>query len=112
MVKLLLPILLLAPLPLQAQEKSLQKWSPAELQQQLRNWESEKNRTDPKDVLNNALVDLDWDDYGSDDPTEPEELLQLPSDFDRQSAGWRHDRCNHRSWFRPFQKREGKDCRC
>ena len=79
--------------------------------QDIRNWKAEKEREPIEDMLNNALADLDWYD-GSDDATEPEELLQLPSDFDRQSAGWRHDRCNHRSWFRPFQKREGKDCRC
>ena len=109
MVKLLLPILLLAPLPLQAEEKPLQNWNPAELQRQLRNWEAEQNRTDPEDVLNNALLDLDWDDYGSDDPAEPEELLQLSGDEYRQSTRWRYDRCDHRSWFRFIQKGKSED---
>ena len=29
--------------------------------------------------------------HGSDDTTEPEELLQLSSDGDQQSSGWGHD---------------------
>jgi len=79
--------------------------------ERMREWDAKKTRTDPEDVLNNALADLDWYD-GSDDATEPEELLQLPSDEYRQSVGRRHDRCNNRSWFRFIQKRKSEDSRC
>ena len=47
----------------------------------LRNWKLEKNRTDPEDSINNALAEMEWPD-GSDDTTESEELLQLPSNRD------------------------------
>ena len=47
----------------------------------LRNWKSEKERTPAEDSINNALANLEWN-YGSDDTTEQEELLQLPSNGD------------------------------
>ena len=47
----------------------------------IREWEAEKTRTSPEDSINNALADLEYN-YGSDDPTEQEELLQLSSDGD------------------------------
>ena len=72
--------------------------------QRMREWKSEQDRTPIDDSINNALADLEID-YGSDDPTEQEELLQLPSSQDRQSSRWGHDRCNNRSWFRFIQKR-------
>ena len=72
--------------------------------QRMREWKSEQDRTPIEDSINNALADLEID-YGSDDPTEQEELLQLPSSQDRQSSRWGHDRCNNRSWFRFIQKR-------
>ena len=53
--------------------------------------EREKKMTDPSISINNALANLDWYDYGSDDPTEQEELLQLPGNGDQQSIGWRYD---------------------
>ena len=77
---------------------------------QMREWEAEKTRTDPEDSINNALADMEYD-YGSDDTPKQEELLQLPSDGDSQSAGRRYDRCHHRSWIRFIQKRTGKNCR-
>ena len=49
--------------------------------QDLREWESSKERMSIDDMLNNALSDMEWN-YGSDDPAEQEELLQLPSDGD------------------------------
>ena len=49
--------------------------------QDLREWESSKERMSIDDMLNNALADMEWN-YGSDDPAEQEELLQLPSDGD------------------------------
>ena len=76
---------------------------------QMREWEAEKTRTDPEDSINNALADMEYDD-GSNDTTEQEELLQLPSSVDRQSTGRGHDRCHHRSWIRFIQERTGKNC--
>ena len=48
--------------------------------QDVRNWESERNRTPIEESINKAL-DI-WEDTedGSNDPTVKEELLQLPSD--------------------------------
>ena len=80
--------------------------------QQMKNWKSEQERQPIEDMLNNALVDLEWTEDGSDDPAEQKELLQLSSNFDRQSFGWGHDRCNNRSWFRFIQKRKSEDSRC
>ena len=78
--------------------------------QSLRDHEAEKTRTPPSEVLNSALI-LE-DDYGCDDPTEQEELLQLPSDQDQQGSGWRHDRRDSGSRILPNQERESQDCRC
>ena len=75
--------------------------------QEMRTWRSEQERTPVEEMLNNILMEHE---DGSDGSTESEELLQLPSGEDRQSGGWGHDRCDHRSWFRFIQKRTGKDC--
>ena len=53
-----------------------------------RDWEREQKRTDPEFDINNALAEYF---NGSNDPAEQEELLQLQSDQDRQSIGWRYD---------------------
>ena len=83
--------------------------------QDLRNWEAEQNRKgieiqidDSLLLLNNTLTEQE---DGSNDTTEQEELLQLPSDGDQQSVGRGYDRCHHRSWIRFIQKRTGKNCR-
>ena len=47
----------------------------------VREHESRKKRTPIDEMLNNALADMEWN-YGSDDPTKQEVLLQLPSDGD------------------------------
>ena len=47
--------------------------------QDVRNWESERNRTPVEEMLNNTLMEYE---DGSNDPTVKEELLQLPSDGD------------------------------
>ena len=83
--------------------------SAGEAIQRMRDWEAEKTRTDPEDSINNALAEMEIDN-GSDDTPKQEELLQLPSDQDRQGTRWRHDRCHHRSWIRFIQKRTGKNC--
>ena len=45
-------------------------------QRNMRKGQIEKNATLPSDAINNALMEFN---YGSNDPTESEELLQLPS---------------------------------
>ena len=76
--------------------------------QKVREHESKRNRTPIEEMLNNTLTDYE---YGSNDPTKQEELLQLPSNGDQPSTGRRYDRCHHRSWIRFIQKRTGKNCR-
>ena len=49
--------------------------------EKLRDHESRKTRTNPEDSINKALEDMEFD-YGSNDPTKQEVLLQLPSDGD------------------------------
>ena len=78
--------------------------------QEVRNWESERNRTPVEEMLNKSLEQLEWGDYGSDGSTESEELLQFPSDENSKSIGRGHDRCSDRSWIRFIQERTGKDC--
>ena len=52
-----------------------------EMIQAIREEEARKNRSSIDDMLNSALEDMEFD-YGSDDPTKQEVLLQLPSDGD------------------------------
>ena len=47
--------------------------------EKLRDYESQKNRISIEEMLNNTLTEYE---YGSDDPTKQEVLLQLPSDGD------------------------------
>ena len=54
----------------------------------LREWEWEQKKKDPEFDINSALAEYF---NGSDDPTEQEELLQLQSDKNQQSIGWRYD---------------------
>ena len=49
--------------------------------EKIREWESRPRRTPAEDSINKALEDMEFD-YGSDDPTKQEVLLQLPSDGD------------------------------
>ena len=55
-----------------------QKWDAGSVIQRMRDWKSEQTRTPVEDSINNALANLEID-YGSDDPAEQEELLQLSS---------------------------------
>ena len=50
--------------------------------QRVRDHESRIKRTPVDEMLNSALEDMEID-YGSNDPTEQEKLLQLPSNKDR-----------------------------
>ena len=79
--------------------------------QRLRDHESEQTRTAPEDSINSSLQELEWEEDGSYDTPKSEELLQLPSDRDSESAGRRYDRCSDRSWIRFIQERTGKNCR-
>ena len=54
--------------------------------QQMREWKSEQERSPVEEMLNNSLEQMEWGDYGSDGSTEQEELLQFPSDPDRQGS--------------------------
>ena len=56
--------------------------NPNALIQEMRTWESEKNRTPVDEMLNNSLLELEMEEHGCDGSTEQEELLQLPSDRD------------------------------
>jgi len=58
-----------------------------EMIQAIREEEARKNRNSIDEMLNSALEDMEID-YGKDDPTEQEELLQLQSGIDRQSFRW------------------------
>jgi len=49
--------------------------------QKMRDWESRQRRTPIDEMINNSLLDLEIN-YGSNDPTESEELLQFPSSED------------------------------
>ena len=53
-----------------------------------REWEWDQQQKDPEFDINSALAEYF---NGSDDPTEQEELLQLPGNGDQQSIGWRYD---------------------
>ena len=63
--------------------------SAQELINKFRDWEREQKRTDPEFDINSALAE--YFNNGGTDTTEQEELLQLSSDQDRQSIGWRYD---------------------
>ena len=52
-----------------------------EMIEAIREEEARKNRNSIDEMLNSALEDMEFD-YGSNDPTKQEVLLQLPSDGD------------------------------
>ena len=62
--------------------------SAQEMINRFKEWERKEKITNPEFDINKALAEYF---NGSDDPTEQEELLQLQSDQDRQSIGWRYD---------------------
>ena len=85
--------------------------NPNTLIQEFRTWESEQNRTSIEDTLNSALI-MEDEEYGCDDTTESEELLQFPSDQDQPSGGWRHDRRDTGPRVQPDEEGESQNCRC
>ena len=54
--------------------------------QRMREWKSERNRTPIEDSINTSLLEYEESEHGCDGSTEQEELLQLPSDGDKQSS--------------------------
>ena len=78
-------------------------------QQKIREWKSEQDRVPIEEVLNRA--ETEYQD-GCHESTKSEELLQLPSDGDKQSSGRGHDRCHDRSGIRPVQEGESQDSGC
>ena len=80
--------------------------------QDVRDWESEKNRTPIDETLNSALIMHEEKNYGCDDTTESEELLQFPSDEDQPSDRRRHDRRDTGPRVQPDEEGESKNCRC
>ena len=48
----------------------------------IQNYNILQNKTEPNDAINSALDNFWEDSYGSNDPTESEELLQLSGDGD------------------------------
>ena len=60
-----------------------------EIINKFRDWEREQKRSDPEFDINKALAE--YFNNGGTDTTEQEELLQLSSDGDSQSIGWRYD---------------------
>ena len=79
--------------------------------QDIREWEAEQNRTPANEVLNSALI-MEDKEYGCDDPTESEELLQLQSDENQQGDRRRHDRRDPGPWVQPDEEGESENCRC
>ena len=80
--------------------------------QEMRNWKSEQTRTPIDETLNSALIMHEEESYGCDDPTEQEELLQLPSGEDKQSGGWRYDRRDVGPGIQSDEEGKSKDCSC
>ena len=89
MKKILIPFLLLIPNPVMAYPEKQQPYPGMlpdnagianEWIQQMKQWEFEQQMKDPEFDINNALADY-WNN-GGDDTTEPEVVLQLPSDKD------------------------------
>ena len=67
---------------------SFPTWPTAgEMIEAIRQEEAKRNRNSIDEMLNSALEDMEFD-YGSNDTTESEELLQLPSDGDQSSFRW------------------------
>lgn len=75
---LLFPILLLSTIPVQAQDNGMDFYNKA--LENVKQYHLEQTMTQPEDALDQALAEF-WND-GSNDTTEQEVLLQLPSSRD------------------------------
>ena len=84
MVKYLLPFIFVSPVSAFELEVERGQWDHVwKAIEYIRTQEREKQMTSPTDAINSALTEFE---NGSNDPTESEELLQLPSDRDQQSC--------------------------
>ena len=54
--------------------------------QKIRDYESEKTRTPIEDSINTSLLEYEDMEYGCDETTKQEELLQLPGNGDKQGT--------------------------
>ena len=81
--------------------------SPGQWIQQIREHESQQNRTPIEETINSSLEDFNDGCNGS---TEQKELLQLPCYEDQEGLRRRYDRCNNRPRVRPSEDGEGEDC--
>ena len=81
--------------------------SASEWVQELRNWESEKNRVPVEESINNSLAVLE---HGCNDSPKQEILLQFSGDENQKSFRWRYDRCGDRSRIRFSEDGESEDC--
>ena len=54
--------------------------------QRMREWKSEQTRTPVEESINTSLLELEMEEDGCNGPAEQEELLQLPSDGDKQGS--------------------------
>ncbi len=62
--------------------KAEASWNAGEMIQKMRDWKSEQDRTPIDESINTSLLEYEEMEHGCDDPTEQEELLQLPSNED------------------------------
>ena len=95
MIGILIPLMLLIPTPIKAdevvnpiygppleRENPIIDWSPEMFSQwidRMKTWKSEQNRSNPEDSINKALLEFN---NGSNDTTEQKELLQFSSNED------------------------------
>tara|TARA_B100001093_G_C26059745_1_gene689941 strand:- start:31 stop:294 length:264 start_codon:yes stop_codon:yes gene_type:complete len=81
---LLLSLTMCAPAPVTPPANALEveEQLMLELMEKIQGYRPSEQKTEPDDAINSALENFWEETYGSNDPTESEELLQLPSDGD------------------------------
>ena len=81
---LLLSLTMCAPAPVTPPANALEveEQLMLELMEKIQGYRPSEQKTEPDDAINSALENFWEETYGSNDPTESEELLQLPSDRD------------------------------
>ena len=85
---LLLSLTMCAPAPVTPPANALEveEQLMLELMEKIQGYRPSEQKTEPDDAINSALENFWEETYGSNAPTESEELLQLPSDKDSQGA--------------------------
>ena len=81
---LLLSLTMCAPAPVTPPANALEveEQLMLELMEKIQGYRPSEQKTEPDDAINSALENFWEETYGSNDPTESEELLQLSSDGD------------------------------